>query len=111
MGRNEHRDNVYFLGLRYVARFGKEFGFSFPPPFFNFFFKKKRRLALLKVKRSVVLRVFHAKQWLAYLEETIGLKPVNWDTRAKQLSRQLLRDYQRGAEHLDSWIDAETEDH
>ena len=36
-----------------------------------------RGLALLKIKRSVEIGGFYAKHWPRYLEENMGLKPVN----------------------------------
>ena len=64
-----------------------------------------RGLAQLKVKESVEIRGFYAKYWPRYLEEKIGLKPVedisnrNWE--------RALRDYQDNTEPLNPWVDTE----
>ena len=52
-----------------------------------------RGLALLKVKRSVDIGGFYAKRWPRYLEEKIGLKPVNKDDVPGSLWEGLLRNY------------------
>jgi len=62
-----------------------------------------RKLTLLKVIRSVKIGGFYAKHWPKYLEEKLGLKVVIgqdnpvWD--------RLRRDYQRGTELLNPWVD------
>jgi hypothetical protein len=66
-----------------------------------------RRLAQLKVMRSVNIGGFYAKCWPEYLEENLGLKPVN--TQSSPIWDQLRRNYQRGAERLNPWVDSEEE--
>lgn len=65
-----------------------------------------RGLALLKVKRSVDIGGFYAKHWPRYLEENMGLKPVNKDNVPGSPWEALLRNYQRGTERLNPWIDS-----
>jgi len=64
-----------------------------------------RGLALLKVKRSVDIGGFYAKHWPRYLEENMGLKPVNKDCVPGSSWERSLRNYQRGTERLNPWID------
>jgi hypothetical protein len=64
-----------------------------------------RGLALLKVKRSVDVGGFYAKHWPSYLEENMGLRPVNKDNVPGSAWEGLLRNYQRGTERLNPWMD------
>ncbi|KAF1994994.1 hypothetical protein P154DRAFT_566953 [Amniculicola lignicola CBS 123094] len=63
-----------------------------------------RGLALLKVKESVDIGGMYAKHWPRYLEEKMQLKPVNRDAVPGSVWIKMLRDYQRGTEHLNPWI-------
>lgn len=64
-----------------------------------------RGLAQLKVKESVEIGGFYAKYWPRYLEEKIGLKPV--ENTSKGYWEQALRDYQDYTERLNPWVDTE----
>ncbi|MCJ1471156.1 hypothetical protein MMC07_009804 [Pseudocyphellaria aurata] len=64
-----------------------------------------RGLAQLKVKESVEMGGFYAKHWLKYLEEKVGLKPVE-DISTGYWERAL-RDYQHYTERLNPWVDTE----
>jgi len=64
-----------------------------------------RGLALLKVKRSVDIGGFYAKHWPRYLEENMGLRPVNKDNVPGSAWEGSLRNYQRGTERRNPWID------
>ena len=64
-----------------------------------------RGLALLKIKRSVNIGGFYAKHWPRYLEENMGLKPVNENNVPGNPWERLLKNYQRGTERLNPWID------
>ncbi|KAF2635758.1 hypothetical protein P280DRAFT_473661 [Massarina eburnea CBS 473.64] len=66
-----------------------------------------RGLALLKVKTSLDIGGFYAKLWPRYLEENMGLVPVNKNDIPGSDWERLLRDYQRGTEHLNPWVDTE----
>ena len=66
-----------------------------------------RGLALLKVKKSLDIGGFYAKNWPRYLEEKMGLKPVNKDDIPGTLREKSLRTFQRGTEHLNPWVDTE----
>ena len=64
-----------------------------------------RGLAQLKVKESVEIGGFYAKYWPKYLEEKIGLKPV--ENTSKGYWERALRDYQEYTERLNPWVDTE----
>lgn len=63
-----------------------------------------RGLAQLKVKRSVKIGGFYAKHWPRYLEDKMGLKPVD-ENIAKSSWERSLREYQKGTERRNPWID------
>ncbi|KAF2249840.1 hypothetical protein BU26DRAFT_518373 [Trematosphaeria pertusa] len=65
-----------------------------------------RGLAQLKVQRSVEIGGFYATQWPRYLEAKMGLKPVDKNIVPGGAWEGLLRDYQRGTEHRNPWIDS-----
>lgn len=67
-----------------------------------------RGVARLKVKKSLDIGGFYSKNWPRYLEESMGLRPVNTDNVRGTSWAKLLRNYQRGTEHLDPW--KETDD-
>jgi len=68
-----------------------------------------RGLAQLKVKKSVEIGGFYAKHWPRYLEEKMGLKPVNKQQAPGSFWEWSLRDYQEGTERLNPWIDTKDE--
>jgi len=63
-----------------------------------------RGLAQLKVNGSVKIGGFYAKHWPRYLEEKMGLKPVDKNI-AKSSWEESLRKYQRETERRNPWID------
>ena len=68
-----------------------------------------RGLAQLKVKKSVEIGGFYAKHWPSYLEEKVGLKPV--ENNPSEGSRErALRDYQSNTGGLDPWVNTEDGD-
>lgn len=66
-----------------------------------------RGLALLKVKKSVDIEGFYATHWPRYLEEKMGLKPVDKSNVPGSSWEGLLRNYQKGTERRNPWIDTE----
>jgi len=60
-------------------------------------------LVQLKVKKGVEIGGFYAKHWPKYLEEKMGLKPVNKQNLPGSFWEWSLRDYQRGTERFDPW--------
>ena len=64
-----------------------------------------RGLAQLKVKKSVEIGGFYAKHWPRYLEEKMGLKPVDKQRVPGSSWEWSLRDYQEGTERLNPWVD------
>jgi hypothetical protein len=62
-----------------------------------------RGLAQLKVKKGVEIGGFYAKYWPRYLEEKMGLKPVNKQNDTGSSWEWSLRDYQYGTERLNPW--------
>lgn len=66
-----------------------------------------RGLALLKVKRSVEISGLYAVHWPTYLEEKIGLMPVNKQNLPGTPRNRSLRDYQKGTERLNPWTNGE----
>jgi hypothetical protein len=64
-----------------------------------------RGLAQLKIKKSVEIGGLYAKHWPKYLEEKIGLKPVDKQKVPGSSWEWSLRDYQKGTERLNPWID------
>jgi hypothetical protein len=64
-----------------------------------------RGLAQLKVKKSVEISGFYAKHWPRYLEEKMGLMPVNKQNIPGNYWEWALRDYQDGTGGLNPWID------
>ncbi|KAL8783572.1 MAG: hypothetical protein Q9195_009344, partial [Heterodermia aff. obscurata] len=65
-------------------------------------------LAQLKVTESLELHGFYAKSWPTYLEEKIGLKPV--EHISSQNWERALRDYQDSTERLNPWVDTQDGD-
>jgi hypothetical protein len=57
-----------------------------------------REVAKLKVRNSVVIRGFYGRNWPDYLEQNMGLRPVE-DFSSNEMKRSL-RIYQKGTEHL-----------
>ena len=57
-----------------------------------------REVAKLKVRNPVVIRGFYGRNWPGYLEQNMGLRPVeDFSSNGKKRS---LRIYQKGTEHL-----------
>jgi exonuclease 3'-5' domain-containing protein 1 len=64
-----------------------------------------RGLAQLEVKESVEIGGFYAKHWPRYLQEKMGLEPVNKQNIPGSFWERSLRDYQDGTEGLNPWVD------
>ncbi|CAF9936151.1 MAG: hypothetical protein HETSPECPRED_010033 [Heterodermia speciosa] len=64
-----------------------------------------RGLAQLKVKESLKISGLYAKGWPQYLEEKMGLKPIE-DTLS-DYDKQRLLDYQNYKRRLNPWVDTE----
>ncbi|MCJ1470031.1 hypothetical protein MMC07_008676 [Pseudocyphellaria aurata] len=64
-----------------------------------------RGLAQLKEKESVEMGGFYAKHWPKYLEEKVGLKPV--EDISTGYRERALRDYQHYTERLNPWVETE----
>ena len=64
-----------------------------------------RGLAQLKVKESLKISGLYAKDWPQYLEEKMGLKPIE-DTPS-DYEKQRLLDYQSYKRRLNPWVDTE----
>lgn len=62
-----------------------------------------RGLVQLKVKEGVEIGGFYAKHWPRYLEEKMGLKPVNKQNLSRNSWERSLRDYQNGTERFNPW--------
>ncbi|KAF2129198.1 hypothetical protein P153DRAFT_366631 [Dothidotthia symphoricarpi CBS 119687] len=63
-----------------------------------------RGLARLNVSQSVKIGGFYAKHWPPYLEEKLGIRPINIQAGIKDWDR-LLKGYQKGTERLNPWTD------
>ncbi|USP81605.1 hypothetical protein yc1106_08879 [Curvularia clavata] len=66
-----------------------------------------RGLAQLKVERSLEIGGFYAKHWPRYLEEKMGLKPVDKEISPGSPWVAELKKYQRGTEGRNPWVDTE----
>ena len=67
-----------------------------------------RGLANLKVKESVELKGFYAKNWPRYLERRMRVKLI--EEFDEGYGEQALRDYQEGTEELNPRVQMEDED-
>jgi hypothetical protein len=68
-----------------------------------------RGLAQLKVKKSVEIGGFYARHSPRYLEEKMGLKPVDKQNIPGSSWVWSLRDYQNGTERFNPWINTKDE--
>ncbi|KAI1372395.1 hypothetical protein F4677DRAFT_432741 [Hypoxylon crocopeplum] len=64
-----------------------------------------RGLAQLRVRKGVEIGGFYAKHWPRYLEEKMGLKPVDKQNVPGSSWERSLIDYQIGTERLNPWTD------
>lgn len=62
-----------------------------------------RGLAQLKVKEKLEISGFYAKHWPRYLEEKMGLRPVERLNVPGSWWERSLKDYQDGTERFDPW--------
>ena len=68
-----------------------------------------RGLAQLKVKKEVEIGGFYSKHWPRYLEDKMGLKPVNKNNLPGSSWEWSLRDYQKGTEKFNPWTNTKDE--